>query len=295
MAISLAGDSRSAQEPEVRDPLQRSTTVWRLDRATLPGAFRNRARTGLDHAPIIRVWVYTNGDLKVDFGFPENANVSRSFGLQTLLFTGAGGVYFGVMSGESSTRKPTSSRVNFAPVIEIGIGFRIGIGKEINKGILSAGVSVTLQGIIEGAFATFNPYPGESLPDNLFFFWIRGKFLLVGYVYGEINFAIISARLDITITLGVSFEMQIYEPVTFGVFASIEVRLAVKVNLGIFKVTINLSFKTGIDLTFTIGSKHPAVGRRTAAVAASAAPATRRGCRCRTWTHVRPSRRRRTG
>lgn len=259
VAISLAGDKAGQLKNLKFEILYKKVNdglgVYQIE-LTLPDAFRQIELGQVSITlPVIRVWIYTNGDFKVDFGFPENANFSRSFGLQILPFTGAGGFYFGVMSGQSSTRTPKSNRGNFAPVIELGIGFRVGIGKEINKGILSAGLSVTLQGIIEGAFATFNPYPGEALPDNLFFFWIRGKFLLVGYLYGEINFAIISARLDITITLGVSFEMQIYEPVTFGVFASIEVKLSVKVNLGIFKITVNLSFKTGIDLTFTIGSK----------------------------------------
>jgi hypothetical protein len=258
VAISLAGDKAGALKNLKFEILYKKVSdglgVYQIE-LTLPDAIRQIELGQVSITlPIIRIWIFTNGDFKVDFGFPENENFSRSFGLQILPFTGAGGFYFGVMSGQSSTRVPKTTKGNFSPVIEIGIGFRVGIGKEINKGILSAGLSVTLQGIIEGAFATFNPYPGEAIADKFFFFWIRGKFALVGNLYGEINFAIISARLDITITLGVSFEMQIYEPVTIGFLAQVVVKLTVKVNLGIFKININLTFKAEISAEFTIGS-----------------------------------------
>lgn len=205
--------------------------------------------------PVIRISIYTNGDFKVDFGFPENEDFSRAFGVQVLPFVGAGGFYFGVMSGATSAVVPKATCGDFTPVIEFGIGLRVGIGKEIKKGILEAGLSVSVMGIVEGAIAFFNRY-GEVSKD--FFFRIQGKVAIVGRLFGAIDFAIISARLDITIKIGATLAFQIYEPATVGVFAEVSVSLEVSINLGIFKISITLSFRARIEASFTIGSKQPA-------------------------------------
>jgi hypothetical protein len=208
--------------------------------------------------PIIKVEVFTNGDFRVDLGFPTNGDFSRSFGLQILPFIGSGGFYFGVMSSASSTRVPATPYGEFSPVLELGIGLSVGLGKEINKGILAAGLSVTLQGIVEGVIAWYSPYDGNPAKDNAFFYAIRGKFALVGNIFGEINFAIISARFDITVRVGVTLFVEIYQPVQFGFFASVRVSLTVKINLGIFKISISLSFEAKIEENFTVGSRSTA-------------------------------------
>lgn len=225
----------------------------------LPDAFRQlEFGTVTITLPIIKLEIFTNGDFRVDLGFPTNGDFSRSFGVQVLPFTGAGGIYFGVMSGASSTKVPQVENCGqFSPVLELGVGLRVGLGKEINKGILSAGLSLTLQGIVEGVIAWYSPYD-SSTSNKAFFYSIKGKFAIVGNLYGEINFAIISARLDITITLGVTLSVEIYQPFQFGFFASVRVSLTVKVNLGIFKISISLSFQTSIQENFTIGSRQPA-------------------------------------
>lgn len=226
----------------------------------LPDAFRQlEFGTVTITLPIIKVEIFTNGDFRIDLGFPANGDFTRSFGVQVLPFTGAGGLYFGVMSGASSTKVPATQCGTFSPVLELGVGLRVGIGKEINKGILSAGLSITLQGIVEGVIAWYSPYnETDAAAAKTFFYSIRGKFSIVGNLYGEINFAIISARLDITVQIGVTLFLQIYEPLEFGFFASVRVSLTVKINLGIFRISIDLSFRTEISYSFTIGSKQPA-------------------------------------
>jgi len=224
----------------------------------LPDAFRQLEFGTISITlPIIKLEIFTNGDFRVDLGFPANDDFSRSFGVQVLPFTGSGGIYFGVLSSASSTKVPNVQNCGqFSPVLELGVGLRIGLGKDINKGILKAGLSLTLQGIVEGVIAWYSPYNGVG--DKDFFYSVRGKFAIVGNLYGEINFAIISARLDITVTIGVTFSVQIYEPFQFGFFASVRVSLTVKINLGIFKISISLSFQASIQESFTIGKKKPA-------------------------------------
>src|SRR5690606_25317902 len=147
--------------------------------------------------PSVKIYIYTNGDFKIDFGFPVNDNFSESFGLQMLPFIGSGGFYFGLLSAETAETVPVATNRSFSPVIVLGVGLRVGIGKEINKGILKAGISIVVQGILEGTYAQFNLYSGQS--DDVSYYYILGKIAIVGHVYGAVNFVIISAEVDLKV------------------------------------------------------------------------------------------------
>src|SRR6185437_6249083 len=113
--------------------------------------------------PVVTVEVYTNGNFKVDFGFPRNLDFSLSFTVQVFPFTGSGGFYFGWLNGATSTQTPTNpSCGTFNPVIEFGLGMQVGLGKSVNVAILKAEISVTIFGIIEGVVGTWRPYSGDS-------------------------------------------------------------------------------------------------------------------------------------
>ena len=205
--------------------------------------------------PIIAIEIYTNGDFLLDFGFPANGNFTRSFAIQVLPFTGAGGFYFGVLSNATAKRLPPPPLCgSFSPVIVAGLGLRIGLGKDINKGILKAGLSLTVTGIVEGMLAFYNDNDRRPEYDSTVYYYLSGQIAIVGQLYGEINFAIISARLDILVRIGVTFQMAALEPMVFGFFAEVSVSLTVKVNLGILNISISLSFSTSLRESFTIGS-----------------------------------------
>ena len=207
--------------------------------------------------PIIAIEIFTNGEFRLDFGFPANGDFTRSFAIQVLPFTGAGGFYFAVLSSATSKRVPTTVCGSFSPVIEAGIGLRVGLGKDINKGILKAGLSVTMMGIVEGTLAFYNANDQNPLYDDARYYYISGQVAVVGQIYGEINFAIISARLDILIKIGVTLVAEALEAIRFGFFAQVSVSLTVKINLGIFKIEISLSFSASIQEQFLIGSSNP--------------------------------------
>src|SRR5581483_1954896 len=191
--------------------------------------------------PIIGIEIFTNDNFRLDFGFPANGDFTRSFAIQVLPFTGAGGFYFGWLTGATSKRVPQTTHGNFNPVIESGIGLRLGIGKDINKGILKAGLSLTVVGIIEGTLAFYHPNNNDPKYDNAMYYWVSGSIALVGQIYGEINFAIISARLDILVKIGVGLIVEALEPITFTFIAEVSVKLSVRINLGIFSFSISLS------------------------------------------------------
>lgn len=203
--------------------------------------------------PSLKIYIYTNGDFKVDFGFPANENFSESFGLQMLPFIGSGGFYFGLLSAETAEKLPAATNGSFSPVISFGLGLRVGIGKEINKGVLKAGLSIVVQGTLEGTYAQFNLYNSQSGDAN--YYYIVGKLSLVGHIYGAVNFAIISAELDLKVYISTRIVFESYEPILISFTAGVSVSLRVRVNLGIFSFSINLSFSTRITEAFTIGSR----------------------------------------
>ncbi|WP_295793753.1 LysM domain-containing protein [Mucilaginibacter sp.] len=203
--------------------------------------------------PSIKIYIYTNGDFKIDFGFPLNDDFSESFGLQLLPFIGSGGFYFGVLSAETAETVPASTIGNFSPVIVFGVGLRVGVGKEINKGILKAGISIVVQGLLEGTFASFNYYDGNK--DDITYYYVLGKISIVGHVYGAIDFLIISAEVDLKVFVSARIVFESYEPILITLSAGVSVSVKVRINLGLFKITIGLSFSTTIEFSFTIGKR----------------------------------------
>ena len=84
--------------------------------------------------PIIGLDLYTNGDFRVDLGFPWQLDFSRSFSLQILPFLGSGGFYVGKLHGGSTDLIPAAPN---AVIAVFGFGLRVGLGKEIEKGVLA--------------------------------------------------------------------------------------------------------------------------------------------------------------
>ncbi|UOQ99309.1 LysM peptidoglycan-binding domain-containing protein [Hymenobacter sp. 5317J-9] len=218
--------------------------------------------------PGLKLWIYTDGGFKVDLGFPADNDFSQSFAIQALPFTGAGGFYFGVLQSESGQHVPVSSCGTFSPVIIFGLGLRLGIGKSIDKGILKAGLSLTVQGILEGTLAFYNPYSSvnpalltagacPAAQPNELYYYVTGNVAIVGTVYGSIDFAIISASLNITVTIGVRLVVETAKALLVTFYAGVSVALEVSINLGFFSIKISFSFKTTISESFRIGSDNP--------------------------------------
>lgn len=199
--------------------------------------------------PVVVVDIYTNGNFRVDFGFPTNGNFARSFSLQVFPFIGFGGFYFALLSGDTSKRVPKISNGNFDPVIEFGLGLSIGVGKTIDKGVLKAGLYVTVTGILEGVIAWFNPDDKAVKSDR--YYWIQGTISIVGKLYGEVDFKIISASVNVTAYASVTLVIQAYEPIYIQLSAGVSVSASVKVLF----VRIHFTFKMTIQASFTIGSK----------------------------------------
>lgn len=210
--------------------------------------------------PVFAISVYTNGDFKVDIGFPWNEDFSRSFTIQGIVppgipVMGSGGFYFGKLSSATSDQVPQITSGTFNPVLIFGFGLQVGVGKSIEAGILKAGFSITAFGIIQGVIAKYNPYvlgqtggaPATQMQGD-YYFWIQGTVGVIGKLYGTIDFAIIKASLNIELKVYVQITFESYADIPISIVASVDVSLSVKI---IF-FTIHLSFKAQIKATFTI-------------------------------------------
>ena len=215
--------------------------------------------------PVIGVQVYTNGDWRVDLGFPANMDFSRSFGIEAFPFTGQGGFYFGVLSNDTAPQIPHTSKGHFDPVYVFGLGLRVGLGKSIDEGVFSAELSVTVFGIVEGVVAEWHPYGPAQLPettggaiDALYYYRITGTVGVIGKVDGSVNFAIISADVSITVQAFVTMTVEAYRAIPVHMEAGVSVAITLKINLGLFSIKIHLSFSMTVKADFTIGSNSTA-------------------------------------
>lgn len=201
--------------------------------------------------PIIKVDIYTNGNFKVDLGFPHGGNFADSFCVQVFPFIGHGGFYFAVLTGATSERVPKVINGRFNPVLELGFGLNVGVGKDINRGVLSAGASITVEAILEGVLAWFTPNSDSG--HKALYYWLHGTAGIVAKVYGSVDFKVIKVSVSVEAKATVTFTIEAYEPIIVEMSASIEAKASIKVLF----VKVHFSFKMKIDLGFEIGSKKP--------------------------------------
>lgn len=225
--------------------------VYHID-LTLPTAMRSIDFGAVTVTlPPVSIDIYTNGNFYIDCGFPVDMDFSKSASVQAATFTGRGGFYFGVLDGATSTRVPQISNGTFSPVIEVGLALSIEYGRTFNKGVIEAGLTLAVEGSLEGVFAWFEP-TDRSQPSGMFY-RVVGTAELRGHLYGEINFVIIQARLDVLAYAKLTLIVESHAPIEVELELGVEVSASVKI---VF-FTIHFHFSTSLDLSFTIGSSSP--------------------------------------
>lgn len=217
--------------------------------------------------PEFGINLYTNGDFQVDIGFPWRQDFARSFTIELIVapgipVLGSAGFYFGKLSSATTNLVPVSERGWFNPVLVFGFGAQLGLGKSIELGILRAGFSLTVFGVIEGVLARWLPYreatpsQGRDQLQDGYYFSLIGTAGVQGRLYGSIDFAIIRADVNIAIKIYVRLSYIAYQDIPISANASVEVSVDVKINLGLFTITIGLSFSASVQATFVL--KNPA-------------------------------------
>ena len=198
---------------------------------------------------IITVDIFTNGNFLIDLGFPHNRNFDLSFGLQAGIFIGRGGIYFGLLNGTTSKRVPKITNGSFDPVLELGIGFAVGVGRTFEKGPLKAGLYVELEVLFEGVLAWF--HPTDAGAPTAMYYWCRGSAALVGKLYGSVDFKVIKVAVSVEAHAAVTLTMAAYE----ATLVELDVGVEVHAELTILFISVSFSFSLQLRADFTIGER----------------------------------------
>ncbi|WP_410994065.1 hypothetical protein [Bacillus cereus] len=205
--------------------------------------------------PSFGIGIYTNGDFKVDIGFPHNMDFSRSFTVQTVAsgipVIGSAGFYLNKLSGATSTRVPVSTKGHFNPVMELGLGMRLGIGKEFQKGPLKAGISVVIIAMIEGVMASWNEWD-ENQGKKDFYFWMQGTTGIQGKLFGAVDLGLVVADIDVTITLATQLTYEAYRNLDIAVFADVDISIQIKFRCGPIRFRVTLQYAARIQENFEL-------------------------------------------
>lgn len=202
--------------------------------------------------PRIQAWIYTNGQFKFDFGFPKNGDFSQSAGISMGYYYGKGGFYIGWLDGNTSKQVPEVSNGYFSPVLELGVGILIGIGKSMNIGILKLKAELGLRAVFEGVFAQFHEKETE---ETAMYYKCSALVVIAGELSGEVNFVIIKAGFQLSVYLAVAVYLEACEPCKLQIEAYIKVSAYIK----ILFVKLSFSFSFHYKDCFTLGQHEPSL------------------------------------
>jgi hypothetical protein len=213
--------------------------------------------------PQFSLSIYTNGDFSFDAGFPYNGDFSQSLSVVAAEYAGAGGFYYAKLDGLDPAELPQIPSGSdgqpagvFSPVTEIGIGFQIGASKSFSSGPLSASCSIMLLGIFQGVFAKYTQYSNGSQDE---FYSVDATLGIVGHLVGEINFIIITATLEVTLSIEVELKLIAHQPTTASISVYVDVELTVSINCGLFTIHVHCGFSTTLHTQATFGGKSTAL------------------------------------
>lgn len=198
--------------------------------------------------PVVALEIYTNGDFGIDVGFPWKGDFSRSISVTVKIFIGQGGFYFNKLSAETATSVPQVTNGTFNPVIEFGIGLSVGLGKIINKGPLRAEISILIQGLLQGVFATFTPT--DSRQNKVTYYKVQGGVAIVGRIYGMVDFKVIQVDIEVLAKVAVLFVVEVYKAIHVALVATVSVRASIKIAF----IRIKFEFSLTLREEFVLGS-----------------------------------------
>jgi len=246
--------------------------VWSIE-ISLPNTLRNIDMGGAAITlPNIGIEIYTNGDWKLDIGFPRGTDWSRSGFMQirtTIPLVGWAGFYLMKATVANGTLFFVNGRSVLPPleegqkylILQAGLALRVGVGVYINKGIFFAGASLSVYGILEGAFA-FNPEGGvgKFFPDH---FALLGRVGAIAEIVGYIDFKIVKAALYIRLSVEVGLLLIMIKGkglLPAPLYIEGKVQVSVVVTICCFKIfgkkiciRVRFSFEAKVRFEFTIG------------------------------------------
>ncbi len=212
---------------------------------TIPEAYRTIELGAVSLTlPTVQIWIYTNGDFKVNVGWPLGP---ESIGIQVYIFTGSCGFYFGKLRSGDNPQNPNPP-VAYNPILEFGLGLSVGLGRSFQSGPFSANLSLTLQGTFQGVLA-WEEDKGDitHTPD---YYWFAATVSLVGTLQGEVDLKIItlSVMVKMSVTAGIAFETD------YGTIVAVIAKVEAKASVKVLFIKVTVSFSATISETFTLST-----------------------------------------
>lgn len=200
----------------------------------------------------IRVDIYTNGGFCVDLGFPYNLDFSRSFVVEWGIFTGRGGVYLGVTKDVAAPHLPAITNGNFSPIISLGIGLSVGIGRSFDLGIVKGGMSAEVFGLFEGVLAVFHPSQGDK---ESLFYYVQAEAGVIGQLYLSVDFKVITIQATAQIKASAMLTIQAYR--STAIELELSLKLGAKIKILFIKISFSFKFHQTVKFTFGQDSQTP--------------------------------------
>ncbi len=218
---------------------------------TLPGKFRKiKLEAATITLPSVGLAIWTNGDFSVSIGWPlGDRSFNIAFPPDPIPWAGGGGLYFAKLRSEDN---PGKLGTNFNPIIQFGIGLRIGAATEGDYGILSYGASLYLFGTFQGFLAWAD---GSSFSDGINYYWFCASVGITGHLEGEVDFVVIKVTVSLDITASVTLALE----TGHACYAQAEFTATVEAKIKILFITIHFSFTIDLKVSITIGSGPPAL------------------------------------
>lgn len=214
--------------------------------------------------PIFNFEAFTNGNWSINIGFNGN-DFSRGTTVQVLPFLGSGGLRFArldwrssyVLYGPDTTTelRELYEKLKLDPVLEFSMALRVGIGKEINEGIFSAGVSLSVYGIFEGALAVPQVEKFDETGKPRRYLKLTGTAGILLEIFGSVNFSVISAAVCIRAWAETGLTLETWQPITINAAAGVSVRVRfVVAEFRVFgkKVVIAIHFSFAYTVRFRL-------------------------------------------
>ena len=196
--------------------------------------------------PGFSIWVYTNGDFRVNIGWPLG---NSSIGIQVGPLNGIAGFYFAKL--RSADNPGAQSGPQYDLILQFGIGLSVFVRQGFSASIFSATISVTVTATLQGLLAWRTGGITSGPPDH---YWFAGTAGVAVLLQGTVDFSILKASVTVSLTANASVAFETGYMTVIAVSASVRVEVSVKV---VF-FTIHLSFHTSVSAQFTIGSGPPA-------------------------------------
>ena len=195
--------------------------------------------------------IYTNGGFYIDLGFPHNMDFANSFSLQWSIYTGRGGLYFGVMKDISRPNLPETTNGSFSPIIVLGVGLSVGMGRSFDLGIVKGGVLLEVFGIFEGVLAIF--HDKESGKESTYYY-VSATAGIAGRLYLSVDFKILTIQANAELSASAALTIQAYR----AALVKLDLALNLEASIKILFVKLRFSFSFRQTVTFTMGKDEPA-------------------------------------